>query len=82
MSAIEEVFNALSQLREEKRNAYWALADAAREGGYKSTPEERKAQHVAHGECLAATEALYLARKIYTADGIAEALRDAQAVIA
>lgn len=88
MSAIEKVFNALSQLCEEKGNAYWALADTAREGGYKSTPEERKALHVAHGEHLAAIEALYLARKIYrianaaTADGIAEALRDAQAVIA
>ena len=76
MSAVEEVFNALSQLCEEKGNAYWVLSDAARDRGYHSDQKDRNAIHVAHGEYLAAIEAFYLARKTY------RIANDAQAVIA
>lgn len=71
MSAIEEVFNALSQLCEEKGNTYWALEGAATSPW---TREERNAFHFAHGEHLAAMEALYLARKVYRIANEAQAV--------
>ena len=74
MSAIEEAFSALSQLCEEKGNAYWVLSCAARDRGYHSDQNERNAIHVAHGEHLAAIEALYLARKVYRNANAAQAV--------
>jgi len=72
VSAIEEVFNALSQLCEEKGNTWWALEGAPTSSPW--TREERNAFHVAHGEHLAAMEALYLARKVYRIANEAQAV--------
>ena len=65
VDVMQEVFKALSQLCEDKGNAYWALSNAARDYKYINADKERCEINVAHGEHLAAIEALYLARKIY-----------------
>lgn len=69
-SLAAEILGVLSRLCEEKESAWMSAADAVESASMSARAGARYTRNVAHGEHMAAIEALYAARAVANRHGL------------